>query len=363
MRRALAALTAILLATGTAVAETKVYTFAYNDPPQALLDTAMTVVEGDASVLLTFGGDCTLGGEASGARRFARTIQKNGSEYPLANLQPLFAEDDLTMVNLEGVLSDRKLQKVEKTFNFIGKPGYGDILTTGNVECVTIANNHAMDYGGAGKRDTVAALDAAGLAYCDGTYVTVLDKDGLRIGFTASGLVFDEDTYLAQVEALEAVGCAAIVHNMHMGVEYADTLSAAQIRTAEYLAKHGAALVVGHHPHVAQGLAVYGGTTVAFSLGNLVFGGNVDPSDYDACVLRAELRFQDGTLASEQVTLWPVSVSGNRGRNDYQPVLLSGEDAQRVLTKMQTTSAFTLSPYIDGAGAIQPPVDCRQEEE
>ncbi|MDD3214662.1 MAG: CapA family protein, partial [Eubacteriales bacterium] len=319
MRRALAALTAILLATGTAVAETKVYTFAYDHPPQALLDTAMTVVEGDVSVLLTFGGDCTLGGEASGARRFARTIQKSGDEYPLANLLPLFSGDDFTMVNLEGVLSSRKLKKAEKTFNFIGKPEYADILTQGGVECVTLANNHAMDYGEAGKRDTVSVLDSAGLMYCDDTYVTVLEKDGIRIGFTASGLAFDADAYLAQAAVLNAVGCTAIVHTMHMGVEYADTLSAAQIRTAEYLAEHGAALVVGHHPHVAQGLAVYGDTVVAYSLGNLVFGGNVDPSDYDACVLQAELCFTDGALAGEQVTLWPVSVSGSDRRNDYQP--------------------------------------------
>ncbi|MDD3214243.1 MAG: hypothetical protein PHY64_11245, partial [Eubacteriales bacterium] len=83
--------------------------------------------------------------------------------------------------------------------------------------------------------------------------------------------------------------------------------------------------------------------------------------DYDACVLQAELCFTDGALAGEQVTLWPVSVSGSDRRNDYQPALLTGKDAQRVIEKMQATSAFTLSPYADGLGAIQPWVDCRQE--
>jgi len=359
MKRALAALAALLLFTGAAAAETRIYTFACDDPPAELLQTAMAVTEGETEVRLTFGGDCTLGGDGSGARRFAKAIRANGPEYPFANLLTLFANDDLTLVNLEGVLSDRNLPRADKEFTFKGKPSYAAILTLGSVECVSLANNHALDYGAAGKRDTVTALETENVAYCDDTAVTVLEKDGVRVGFTASGLRFDRDAYLRQVEALAAVGCTAIVHVMHMGVEYADALSAAQVSTARFLAEHGAALVVGHHPHVVQGLAVYGNTTVAYSLGNCVFGGNDDPRDYDACLLSATLRFTDGTLESQQVSLWPISVSGSAKSNDYQPVLLSGGDARRVLAKMQETSDFTLSPFTDGQGALQPAVETR----
>ncbi len=359
MKRTLAALLALLLPLCGAAAETNVYTFAYTDPPSELTATAMAVVQGNAEVNLTFGGDCTLGGDGAGGKRFAQVVEKNGYAYPFAELQALFAADDLTLVNLEGVLTDRKYDKAEKAFTFLGAPEYAAIFTLGSVECVTLANNHALDYGAAGKADTIATLNAQGIAYCDETYVTVLDKDGVRIGFTGSGLRFDVETYLAQANALYGVGCVAIVHSLHMGEEYADTLTATQQTAAGFAAEHGAALVVGHHPHVAQGMAVYGDTPVVYSLGNCVFGGNTDPKDYDACLLSATLRFTDGALVSEQLTLWPISLSGSGSRNDYQPRLLTGEDAQRVLDKMQATSTVTLTPFVNGAGAVQPEIDWR----
>ncbi len=355
MRRALALATALtaLLWSFAAAAETDVYTFSADDPPAELLWTVMTVVQGEADVTLTFGGDCTLGGQGAGGRRFAATVEAGGYAYPFANLFGLFASDDLTLVNLEGVLSDRRTGRADKEFTFIGRPEYAGILSLGSVECVTLANNHALDYGAAGKRDTVEALLSQGVSYVDDQTVTVLDKDGVRVGFTASGLRFDADAYLAQVAALKSVGCAAIVHVMHTGREYADTLTAAQQSTARFVAEHGAALVVGHHPHVVQGVGVCGRTPVVYSLGNCVFGGNTDPSDYDACLLSATLRFTDGALTGESLTLWPIGISGNAKSNDYQPRLLTGADAERVIAKMQATSTVTLAPFVEGVGAVQ----------
>ncbi|NLI20275.1 MAG: CapA family protein [Clostridiales bacterium] len=360
MKRALATLAALLMLAGSARAETRLYAFPWDEPPEALSDTAMAVLEGERTVTLTFAGDCTLGGETGGsAKRFAYTAESQGYGYPLINLRPLFSADDLTLVNLEGVLSDRTLIKTDKEFNFKGKPAYADILALGGVEAVTLANNHALDYGAAGLEDTRAALTAAGLAWCDEAHVLVLDADGVRVGVTASVMGLDRKLFLRQAATLRELGCATIVHVMHMGVEYADTLTAAQVSTARFLAEQGVALVVGHHPHVAQGLAVIDRTTVAYSLGNCVFGGNTDPRDYDACVLSAAFHFLDGALTDTQATVWPIRVSGDTRRNDYQPVLLSGEDAARVMDKMQTTSAFALAPFIPGRGAVQPAVDWR----
>ena len=357
MKRALATLTALLLLAGSAHAEPRVYAFPWDEPPQTLSDTAMAVLEGERTVTLTFAGVCTLGGETGGsAKRFADKAESEGYGYPLQNLLPLFAADDLTLVNLEGVLSDRPLNKVDKEYNFKGKPDYAAILALGGVEAVTLANNHALDFGAAGLGNTRAALAAAGLAWCDETNVLVLDTDGVRVGFTASAMGLDRELFLRQAAALRELGCAAIVHVMHMGVEYADTLTAAQVSTARFLAEQGVALVVGHHPHVAQGLAVIDRTTVAYSLGNCVFGGNTAPRDYDAYLLRATLCFTDGVPVQSQATLWPIRISGAKGSNDYRPVLLTGEAARRVLDKAQVTSSFTLAPFAEGLGAAQPTI-------
>ena len=135
-----------------------------NDPAELLFP----VQEYTGTVRITFLGDCTLGGEEktrNAARGFIRVIEQNGMEYPFRNLTALTAGDDLTVANLEGVLSDRDLSKVKKTYNFKGATAYTEILKAGSVECVTLANNHSHDYDTAGYLDTKAALDTAGIAY------------------------------------------------------------------------------------------------------------------------------------------------------------------------------------------------------
>lgn len=363
MLRRLAApalLAAVLLWNIHAAAETRIYSFPYDQPPAELAYSVMAVVEGQTEVRLTFGGDCTLGGDAGGGeKRFARAIKAKGYAYPFGGLASLFTADDLTLVNLEGVLTDRDLPMADKRFRFKGSTAYTAILTEGGVECVSLANNHTLDYGAAGYRDTVEALQGAGVACVDADYVTVLEKDGVRVGFTGSGFSLDREQYGLQVQALRALGCVALVHVMHLGEEYAGHLTAGQRNTAQYLADNGVALVVGSHPHVAQGLAVVGRTGVLYSLGNCVFGGNADPSDYDACLLSATLRFTDGVAESAQLTLWPIRVSGSKRSNDYRPVLLAGADAARVLQKMQQTSGFPLAPFLEGEGAVQAAIDLR----
>lgn len=360
LRTALALLATVLLLPLPAAAQTRVYSFPYSQPPDELAYDVMDGISGQTEVRLTFGGDCTLGGETGGsAKRFARVVKANGYAYPFEGLQPLLMADDLTLVNLEGVLSDRKLPKEDKRFNFKGSAAYTAILTEGGVECVSLANNHTMDFGARGYEDTVAALQSAGIGCVDADYVTVLEKDGVRVGFTASGFTLDREAFLRQAQALRALGCAALVHMMHKGEEYAGHVTAGQESTARFLAENGVALVVGSHPHVVQGLAVLGRTLVAYSLGNCVFGGNTDPDDYDACLLGVTLRFTDGVADSAQASIWPIRVSGTARANDYRPALLAGADAARVLTKMQASSGFALAPFQEGAGAVQATVDLR----
>lgn len=339
-RLAAALLCLCLLLSPAARAETRLYTFPYDDVPQALLEATMRVAdEGPVTVVMTFAGDCTLGADAqnrAGRNTFPRVIAREGYAYPFANLRAVFDADDMTVVNLEGVLSDSEAGRVKKKFNFRGESAYAAILTLGGVECVSLANNHILDYGPRGKADTTAALDAAGIAYFDDSIVTVLEKDGVFIGFTGSAFAPDRARFREQVAALRALGCAAVVHAMHAGAEYAP-VSRGQINAAAFLAENGASLIVGHHPHIVQEIGTVSGVPVAFSLGNCVFGGNVDPRDYDAALLRVEMTFSNGALTDTRLRAIPIRVSGSGSRNDFQPALLTGADAERVLAKMGLT--------------------------
>ena len=336
------ALCALVLAlcAGGARAEVQTWAVTPEEIPAELTDTAMAVVEEETEITLTFAGDCTLGsdlGSRSGGRTFGGVVGREGMAYPFANLRALFESDDFTIVNLEGVLSDSARGAVDKKFNFIGDPAYTEVLTSGGVEGVGLSNNHALDFGERGRQDTIAAVEGAGLRWFDETTALVLEKDGVRVGVTGSYFLPDRDAWLRQRDALREAGCAALIHVMHMGEEYADTLTPAQLSAAQFFAENGAALVVGGHPHVVQGMRVFGKTPVLFSLGNCVFGGNTAPRDYDACLLRATLRFREGAPTGMTLTVVPIRVSGTANRNDFQPVPLEGDGAQRVLEKMQKT--------------------------
>ena len=280
------------------------------------------------TVCITFLGDCTLGGEEkvrSAYRGFARTVERNGFEYPFRNLIALTGKDDLTVANLEGVLSDRELPKVRNEFNFIGSAAYTGILTAGSVECVDLANNHTRDYDNAGYADTKEALEKAGIAWfgTDGMAIWKSDE-GLMIGFlgvygSLSGSKAKQ--FQQRAEILRSMGCGAVITVMHAGTEY-DPKPDGYQRQIVAKAAPVSSLIVGHHPHIVQGVEDRDGVPVVYSLGNCVFGGNGNPKDHDALALQAELHFDEGELTGITLHFYPISVTGEANFNDYSPVLL-----------------------------------------
>ena len=329
--------------------------FSASGSPEEL---AGPVQEFTGAVRITFLGDCTLGGEEktrNAARGFNRVIEQNGFGYPFRNLTALTAADDLTVANLEGVLSDRDLPKVKKTYNFKGTTAYTEILKAGSVECVTLANNHSHDYDAAGYADTKAALDAAGVAYFGTDCPAVWkNEDGLMIGFLGvSGSLSGNRAkdYARRAESLRSAGCAAVITVMHAGTEYASAPDSYQEQIVSRALDCGSDLIIGHHPHVVQGYEIRSGVPVVYSLGNCVFGGNTNPRDRDALAVRAELAFYEGELEKITLRFYPLSVSGTPGRNDYSPVLLEGADAERVLEKMRKSTGASSGSFDPAGGA------------
>ena len=357
MRHGMAVLAAMLmLGTASASASGVWLSVSGGDAPE---EYGFLVQEYTGTVRITFLGDCTLGGEEktrNAARGFNRVIGQNGMEYPFRNLTALTAGDDLTVANLEGVLSDRDLSKVKKTYNFKGATAYTEILKAGSVECVTLANNHSHDYDTAGYLDTQAALDAAGIAYF-GTDCTAVwkNEDGLMIGFLGvSGSLSGNRAkdYAKRAEFLHSAGCAAVITVMHAGTEYASEPDGYQQQIVNRALECGTDLIIGHHPHVVQGWEERSGVPVVYSLGHCVFGGNTNPKDHDALAVQAELSFNEGELETITLHFYPVSVSGEAGRNDYSPVLLEGADAERVLKKMEESTGVSPGSFDPDAGAV-----------
>ena len=126
--------------------------------------------QAEKSVLMTFAGDCTLGGEGSLSKTeesFDTFADQYGYDYFFANFWELFEKDDITVVNLEGVLSDSPyMEKKGKTFRFRGRTDYVKILTGSSVEAVSIANNHIMDFNAQGAESIGNRLIRLGDGYC-----------------------------------------------------------------------------------------------------------------------------------------------------------------------------------------------------
>ena len=312
-------------------------------------------------VTLTFAGDVTLGSEErlwKEESSLVRCQAREGDAYFLERVRPLFAQDDVTVVNLEGVLSDSSEgENRDKTYRFRGPAEFAQILTAGSIEMVNLANNHAHDYGERGLADTRQALEQEGVAYFGEREVSVFEKDGVKIAFF--GLSYsemrraDREWAAKEIKRLEREeGVNAVVFTFHAGREYSQARTAKQQEYARWAVDAGADLVVMHHPHVVQGMSVYDERTVLYSLGNFCFGGNRNVRAMESLVAVAELKFaDDGTYLSQQITLYPAHISGTQPRSNYQPHLVTGKDAARVMRRVQADTRFALNPVDEATGA------------
>lgn len=185
----------------------------------------------ETTVTLTFAGDVTLGSEErlwTEESSLVRCQAREGDAYFFERVRPLFEQDDLTVVNLEGVLSDSSEdENREKTYRFRGPSSFARILNGGSVEMVSLANNHTMDYGARGYADTQAALDDEGIAHFGGREVSFFEKDGVRLAFLGASyttLTREERAWtMAEIARLKREeGVSAVICTDHGGQEYGD---------------------------------------------------------------------------------------------------------------------------------------------
>lgn len=273
---------------------------------------------------LTFGGDCTLGRGHNFAYSgsFDEMYDTKGASYFFSGISEFF-DDDLTMVNFEGTLTTSTAY-ANKTFAFKGRPEYAKVLDEGSIDVVSVANNHSMDYLQRGFDDTVRYLSPY-VAVSGYARMPIITVKGVRIGFASNvGWSFDsaQKTFIDNaIRDLRQRGAELIVFNYHWGIEKSYHSDATQRAIGHYCIDQGADLVIGHHPHVVQEVEVYKGKPIAYSLGNLVFGGNNNPSDKNCLIFRQNYTFdldtREVTNSTHQAI--PYKISSVSWRNDYHP--------------------------------------------
>ena len=310
----------------------------------------ITTPEPAVSITVSVVGDCTLGTDENFnyARSLNAYYEKYGGEYFLKNVKNIFSSDDLTIANLEGTFTD-STSRVDKTYAFKGPAKFVNILTSGSVEAVTLANNHSRDYGPKSLTDTKATLDSAGVIHFGYEETSVVDVKGIKVGLIGIYELIDHTGRAQQVKdhiaKVKSEGADVIIVIFHWGIERDAAPNSHQTMLARLAIDEGADLVCGHHPHVLQGIEEYKGKNIVYSLGNFCFGGNSNPSDKDTMIFQQTFTMTKDGLKEDNVTnIIPCSLSSEKSRNNYQPTPATGNEASRILKKIEERSALITKP-------------------
>jgi hypothetical protein len=320
-------------------------------------------LQAPSPLTLLAGGDVTLGYHLP---EFQEELRQRGAgegeliAYPFARIADTTRRADLFLVNLEGTLTTGG-EPVEKSFNFRADPHAVAVLQSAGVDVVSLANNHAFDFGAEGLEQTRASLLAGGIAAFgagrdlqQARTPAVLMRRGMQVGFLGylfmGGHTIEPEVMYAGTDSPGVAGThkdlplllswirediAALrdrvdllVVVLHWGRESRNTLEPYQRRIAEVTVAAGADVLVGHHSHTLQGLEQKGDAWVAYSLGNLMFAGNWNPKRKEAALLEVTWRPGDGKpdLAARAL---PLAVDNMPGE-PFQPRFLTGEAAERV---------------------------------
>jgi poly-gamma-glutamate synthesis protein (capsule biosynthesis protein) len=323
-------------------------------------DASVDDESGKVTITITAAGDVTLGNYVGqdyewSFREMYDTVDSEG--YFFENVYDIFSNDDMTIVNLEGVLTDSDEAAPDRTYNIKGDPEYACLLTYGSVEAVSMANNHRQDFGEQGTKDTLAALDSVGIVHAYDNNVGIYEVKGIRIGFVS----VNETSWGQGVEKLMKDGIAKLQEEgvdlilacCHWGIETEYYPTDFQQKFGRECIDWGADLVIGHHPHVLQGVEEYQGKYIIYSLANFCFGANRNPSDKDTMIAQQTFTFIDGQKQEEtSFHIIPCSVSSVSTRNDYRPTPAVGDEAQRIINRVNEYSlGFGLQ--FDGDGYVK----------
>lgn len=257
------------------------------------------------TVSINFVGDVLLD------RGVREQIEKNSYLYPHSEVAEIFKADDLTVANLECPLTEGGSPAFKnKRIVFKADPKNSEALKKSGYDVLCLANNHSMDFLGAGLEDTANALQSQGLEFFGASMkerppALFIKKNGVKIGFLGyscfppEGFLHDSSSWsvaysrsnnldeLKSEISAAAQSCDVLIVYFHWGNEYSKVVTDTQKKLARAAVDSGAKLVIGSHPHVQQRSEEYRGVPVYYSLGNFVFDKQIQKGTDQGTILQA----------------------------------------------------------------------------
>ena len=288
-------------------------------------------------------------------REVADYIDENGGAAPMANIAEHLAAADVTIANVESPLSNDESEPViDKDVYIIGRPSAIEGIKNSGIDLASLANNHIMDYTGPALKDTLEALDGAGVKHAgagmtesEAETPAELEIDGVSIAFFSWTdivpdyfLAFGDEPGVVSARMNMADACKRVreakathdivIVSMHWGVEYEDYITDyLQSEPAHQLVDAGADVIVGNHPHVMEGIEFYKGALIAYAHGNCVFWQKYDHTHESILV-----DFDMTEHGIENVVVTPLYLDDTYGIPDFA----SGAQASETLGRLEEIS-------------------------
>ncbi len=305
-------------------------------------------VTSSAELRIAAVGDIMLGGTA------APEMLKYGYDYPFEPTKDILKQAQIVFGNLEGPLTDAGTAEAAKQYVFRSPPDMvAPALARAGFNVVSLANNHTLDYGPAGLEDTRAALEKAGIRHVgagrndiEARQPVYMMADGVTVAVLAYSLTFPEEFWAGPDKAGTAFGherhvradvataratADIVVVSFHWGQEGKTELRDYQTQLAHAAIDAGASAVLGHHPHILQGVEQYKHGVILYSLGNFAFGSYSNSATRSAVAL---LTFRDRQW--RELKMVPLNVKNVEVV--FQPRPLVGRDAAEVVEHLQQLS-------------------------
>lgn len=327
----------------------------YKEPYQAapVPVTKEVITTGSAielpKLIFTAVGDIMLG------RSVGKRLEKAGSYKKAFNdVADVLKQGDIVFANLESPMtaSTHGLNR-EKKIVLKSSPDAIEAITSGGFNLLSLSNNHILDYYDTGLFDTISILDKNGIAHSGAGKNTeeagkpaVIEKNGYKIGLLAytdmANYVYEGDPRISFAAGDSKAGVIPrdyetirqaisklrdsvdlLVVSLHWGVEESFTITPEQVDFARKLLDDGADIILGHHPHQFQGMEIYNGKPILYSMGNFMFDQN-DPENMETFII--EMHYEGLNL--KNLTALPVRIV-DKSRAELQ----SGESAQSMIKR------------------------------
>lgn len=302
--------------------------------------------------------DIVAVGDIMLSRVVGSRIRNNSVYYPFEKTRDITSKADVTFGNLETTLATTGTKLPGKGIWFRAVPEASEGLKDAGFDVLSLANNHILDYDTPALMETIEVLEGAGIGHVgagedlgESRRPIIVVKNGIRVGFLAYNEFYNyywSYSYKRTFEATEEIAgtaplkeeiieedvkklrslCDILVVSLHWGVEESNRVTDSQRELAHQIIDWGADIILGHHPHVLQGVELYNGKLIAYSLGNFIFDQN-DENNKQSMILHIFLEENE----IKEVHAYPVYIV-----DKCQPQIPDGSLKEYIINKIARLS-------------------------